>query len=69
MAGQAVSPQQPAQNNGLSVYNLLRIKVRSVDRVGAVIDALATAGANRFNSISFQIENPPPCSIKPAWKP
>lgn len=54
------APNNQPKITGFQVYNLLRIKVRSVDRVGAVIDALATAGANRFNSISFQIENPTP---------
>jgi uncharacterized protein YggE len=45
---------------GFQVDNQVRIKVRNVDNIGSVIDALATAGANRFNAISFQIENPEP---------
>lgn len=54
------APNNQPKITGFQVNNLLRIKVRNVARVGAVIDALATAGANRFNSISFQIENPTP---------
>jgi len=54
------APNNQPKITGFQVNNLLRIKVRNVARVGAVIDALATAGANRFNSISFQIENPAP---------
>lgn len=53
-------PDTPPMITGFQVNNLLRVKVRNVARVGAVIDALATAGANRFNSISFQIEDPQP---------
>lgn len=54
------APNNQPKITGFRVSNLLRIKVRDVARVGAVIDALATAGANRFNSVSFQIENPAP---------
>lgn len=54
------TPNEPPKITGFQVNNILRIKVRDVSAVGTVIDALSEAGANRFNGISFQIDNPEP---------
>ncbi len=45
---------------GYQVTNIVRAKIRSLDKVGTIIDAAATAGgdATQINSISFTIEDP-----------
>jgi uncharacterized protein len=43
---------------GNRAENELRVEVRDLARVGAVIDAAAAAGANRTANLSFQIERP-----------
>jgi len=46
--------------NGYIATNLLTIKVRAVDQVGAVLDAAITDGANTLNSLTFGLQNPRP---------
>ena len=46
--------------DGFVATNILRIKVRNIPALGAVLDALATAGANRIESISFSITDQAP---------
>lgn len=45
---------------GYQVTNMVTAKIREMDRVGAVIDAVATAGGDltRIDSISFSVEDP-----------
>ena len=40
--------------------NLVTVRVRAVDELGAVIDALAEAGANRLQGVSFDVSEPRP---------
>jgi uncharacterized protein len=40
--------------------NLVTVRVRAVDTLGAVIDALARAGANRLQGVSFDVADPKP---------
>lgn len=40
--------------------NMLTIKVRAVSNLGAVIDALGGAGANRIFGIGFEVDDPRP---------
>jgi uncharacterized protein YggE len=40
--------------------NLVTVRVRAVDSLGAVIDALAQAGANRLQGVSFEVADPKP---------
>jgi len=40
--------------------NLVTVRVRAVDALGAVIDAVAQAGANRLQGVSFEVADPKP---------
>lgn len=50
----------PAVIEGYSVRNVLTVRVRNLIRLGATIDAMAAAGANRIDSVSFDIADPGP---------
>jgi uncharacterized protein len=45
---------------GYQVSNTVNVIIRSIDKVGPIIDAVAAAGgdATRINSISFSVDNP-----------
>lgn len=43
---------------GYTVSNNLQVKVKPIDRVGAVIDAGLRAGANTIGNVSFAVEDP-----------
>jgi uncharacterized protein YggE len=38
--------------------NLLTIRVRDLERLGAVIDSVGAAGANRIDGVSFELAEP-----------
>lgn len=40
--------------------NLVTVRVRAIDSLGGVIDALAKAGANRLQGVSFEVAEPKP---------
>ena len=40
--------------------NLVTVRVRAIDSLGNVIDALARAGANRLQGVSFEVAEPKP---------
>jgi uncharacterized protein YggE len=47
-------------NNALTGYratNSVQVTLRDLDRVGAIVDAVTAAGANRVDSVTFAIEN------------
>lgn len=41
---------------GYQANNSVQIKVRNLDQVGAVVDAVTAAGANRVDGVSFAVE-------------
>lgn len=41
---------------GYTVTNSVRVTVRDLDKLGELLDAVVTAGANQMNGISFRIE-------------
>jgi len=43
---------------GYRVNNSVHVTVRDIERVGAVLGAVTTAGANSVNGISFSIDDP-----------
>ncbi len=51
-----------AQIEGYAVSNHLTIHVRDLDQLGAVLDAVARAGANEFQGISFGLQDPGPAT-------
>jgi uncharacterized protein YggE len=43
---------------GYQASNMLTVRVRDITRLGAVIDAVASAGANRLNGVAFEVAEP-----------
>jgi uncharacterized protein len=43
---------------GYTARNMLRVEVRRIGELGSVLDAMAGAGANRMEGISFEISEP-----------
>lgn len=54
------SPDGRRRVTGYRVSNALTIRARDVAGVGALIDGLGAAGANRFHSLVFSIDDPTP---------
>ena len=61
--GQTVIPEVP-KIIGYTVRNSLRVEVHKLDRVGQVVDGALKAGANRFSSITWAVENEQPARLK-----
>jgi uncharacterized protein len=56
-----VVPPTPYQEyTGYEVSNMLTVKIRSIDKVGAIIDAVTAAGGDniRMNGIYFSVDQP-----------
>src|SRR5690606_2725660 len=49
---------QPPTITGYQASNTVSIKVREIDRLGKVLDALVASGANQINGPSFEIDEP-----------
>jgi hypothetical protein len=56
----AANPVYDPKNNsviqGYHVANSVQVKLRQLDQVGAVVDAVTAAGANRVDGISFAVD-------------
>jgi uncharacterized protein YggE len=50
--------EQPPRVIGYQASNMATVRVRDITKVGAVIDAVATAGANRLNGVAFEVADP-----------
>lgn len=50
----------PPEITGYRASNLVTVRLRDIASTGPVIDALAGAGANRFNGVSFSVADPDP---------
>ncbi len=46
---------QPPVITGYRVNNMVSVRVRNLDNLGAVLDQLVTVGANQMNGISFEV--------------
>lgn len=55
--GGAVQPVAP-QIVGYEARNMLTVRVRKVDGLGAILDALVSAGVNELNGPSFTVDQP-----------
>jgi len=51
---------QPPAINGYQASNTVNVKVRDIDKLGKVLDALVANGANQINGPSFEIDQPDP---------
>ncbi len=49
---------QPPQIVGYQASNMLRVRVRDLEALGPVLDAVARAGANQFSGLSFGLQDP-----------
>ncbi len=49
---------KPRRLTGYQATNTVTARLHDLGRVGAVVDALVSAGANRINGISFQLDDP-----------
>ena len=47
---------QPPQIIGYQVVNSLRITVRNLEKLGAVLDKVVTLGSNKIDNINFYID-------------
>jgi uncharacterized protein len=52
------APDAPPQVTGYSASNLVTVRVRDIARLGAVLDAMGQAGANRIQGIGFAMSEP-----------
>lgn len=50
--------QQPPRLTGYQATNQVEVRLRELDRVGVVLDALVAAGANQVSGPSFQLDDP-----------
>lgn len=61
-AGFSVSPRYDRENAGkvagYSVTNRVQIRFREMDKLGALLDGLIEAGANRIDRVAFSIDDP-----------
>ena len=54
---------QPREINGYEVSNSVNVTVSDITKVGAVLDALISAGANQSAGVSFSVKNPHPLLV------
>ncbi len=50
-------PNTPPKIEAYDVSNSVTVRLRDLDKLGALLDALVTAGANRLNGISFGVSD------------
>jgi uncharacterized protein YggE len=51
-------PEAPPELTGYAASNLVTVRVRDIARLGAVLDAMGQAGANRIQGIGFAMSEP-----------
>ncbi len=54
------SKDQPPRVVGYSASNTVMVRVRQLDDLGGILDAVVTNGANRFHGLSFGLQDPGP---------
>ncbi len=53
-------PQGRPQISGYEASNRITVRIRKLDQIGAVLDAIVMDGANRLDGLSFTVSNPEP---------
>jgi len=56
------SSNQPPRITGFTARNTLSVRVRALDGLGGVLDAVIRAGANEFQGLSFTLSDPTPAA-------
>lgn len=54
------SQQQPPKISGFVATNIVSVKVKELNRLGQVLDALTKSGANRIQGVQFAVNDPKP---------
>ncbi|MFV0513061.1 MAG: SIMPL domain-containing protein [Jhaorihella sp.] len=57
-SNQSSSSPDPARITGFVASNAIVVRVRELDELGAVLDAVIDAGANDFNGLTFSVQDP-----------
>ncbi|MEM8729059.1 MAG: SIMPL domain-containing protein [Pseudomonadota bacterium] len=52
--------EQPPQITGFTASNALLLKVRTLPDLGPILDQVMAEGANEFNGLRFNVQNPKP---------
>ncbi len=52
----------PPEIIGYTVHNQVRVRVRDLDGMGAILDAVVSSGANQFNGLNFGLQDPVPAA-------
>ena len=56
-ASQVTDPRNNSVITGYRATNSVQVTVRNLDRVGAIVDAVTSAGANRVDGVTFAVES------------
>lgn len=59
-SGRGPNNDEPPSITGYQSSNTLTIRLRNLDALGGVLDAVVSEGANTFNGLRFAIQNPEP---------
>jgi len=57
---QKTSYDQPLEITGFIATNVVQVRIRQLDLLGPVLDALTKSGANRIQGVRFSVTNPGP---------
>ncbi|MFC6583806.1 SIMPL domain-containing protein [Sulfitobacter aestuariivivens] len=60
----SVSSDQPPQIVGYRAGNTVKVRVRDLAKLGAMLDGVIETGANDFNGLSFGLQNPAPAKAR-----
>ncbi len=53
-------PNQPRRIAGYQASNQVTLRIRDISRLGAILDGVVSAGANRVNRVRFGVADPQP---------
>lgn len=54
------TPGQPRRIAGYQASNQVTVRIRDISRLGVILDAVVSAGANRVNRVRFGVTDPQP---------
>ena len=55
-----IEPQGRPRISGYEASNRITVRIRALDQIGAVLDAILMDGANRLDGLSFTVSDPEP---------
>lgn len=51
---------KPAKITGFQASNMVMVRIRDLDKLGDILDAVIADGANNFNGLQFSVQDPKP---------